>query len=200
DAKGKGRVFDPNPVVALDDSKLKDSSKIPAKAYREVQLLGLDGKGYLDGPFVSTRTTPGRKKVASLDFRFERGTKAFTEVMVYFHIDRVQRYLQDLGFKNVLNRPIPVNVVGQSDDNSHYSPVTKSLYFGTGGVNDSEDAEIILHEYGHAIQDAQVPGFGRSDECGAMGEGFGDYLAASFFADHKPARLRPCVGTWDGVS
>jgi hypothetical protein len=33
-----------------------------------------------------------------------------------------------------------------------------------------------------------------------MGEGFGDYLAASFFADHKPARLQPCVGTWDAVS
>jgi Zn-dependent metalloprotease len=50
------------------------------------------------------------------------------------------------------------------------------------------------------VQDAQVPGFGRSDEGGAMGEGFGDYLAGSFFAEHKPARLRPCVGTWDAVS
>ena len=200
DATGKGRVFDPNPVVALDNSTLKDSSKIPDTAYREVDLPELDGKGFLDGPFVSTRTTPGRAKKMNLDFRFRRGKKAFTEAMVYFHIDRVQRYIQDLGFANVLNRPIAVNVVGQSDDNSHYSPVTKDLFFGTGGVNDSEDAEIILHEYGHAIQDAQVPGFGRSSEGGAMGEGFGDYLAGSFFAEHKPARLRPCVGTWDGVS
>lgn len=200
DATGKGRVFDPNPVVALDDSTLKDSSKIPDAAYRDVDLLGLDGKGFLDGSFVSTRTTPGRKKKANLDFRFRRGVKAFTEAMVYFHIDRVQRYVQDLGFTNVLNQPIAVNVVGQTDDNSHYSPVTKDLFFGTGGVNDSEDAEIVLHEYGHAIQDAQVPGFGRSPECGAMGEGFGDYLAGSFFAEHKPARLRPCVGTWDAVS
>ena len=200
DATGKGRVFDPNPVVALDDSTLKDSSNVPDAAYREVDLLGLAGNGFLDGPFVTTRTTPGRVKKANLDFRFRRGKKAFTEAMVYFHIDRVQRYIQDLGFANVLNRPIAVNVVGQSDDNSHYSPVTKDLFFGTGGVNDSEDAEIILHEYGHAIQDAQVPGFGRSSEGGAMGEGFGDYLAGSFFAEHKPARLRACVGTWDGVS
>lgn len=83
---------------------------------------------------------------------------------------------------------------------AYYSQVTKDLHFGTGGVDDSEDAEIILHEYGHAIQDAQIPNFGRSAECGAMGEGFGDYLAASFFAEHKPARLRPCVGTWDAVA
>jgi Zn-dependent metalloprotease len=200
DATGKGRVFDPNPVVALDDSKLKDSSRIPDAAYREVELLDLDGSGVLDGPFVSTATTPKRKKKKNLDFRFRRGTRAFTEVMAYFHIDRVQRYLQDLGFRNLLNRPIRVNVVGQSEDNSFYSPATKDLYFGTGGVNDSEDAEIILHEYGHAVQDAQMPNFGRSAECGAMGEGFGDYLAASYFAEDKPARLRPCVGTWDGVS
>jgi Fungalysin metallopeptidase (M36) len=120
--------------------------------------------------------------------------------MVYFHIDRVQRYLQQLGFTNVLNGPIKVNVVGRADDNSDYSPVTKALRFGTGGVDDAEDAEIILHEYGHAIQDNQVPGFGASSECGAMGEGFGDYLAGSFFANAKPARLQPCVGSWDAVS
>lgn len=89
---------------------------------------------------------------------------------------------------------------GTTQDNSFYSPVTKSLTFGTGGVDDAEDAEIILHEYGHAIQDDQVNHFGSTNEGGAMGEGFGDYLAASFFADRKPERLRPCVGNWDAVS
>ncbi|MCI0563972.1 MAG: M36 family metallopeptidase, partial [Nitrososphaera sp.] len=72
--------------------------------------------------------------------------------------------------------------------------------FGTGGVDDAEDADIILHEYGHAIQDAQVPGFGPSGEARAMGEGFGDYLAASFFADIKPQELRPTIGNWDAVA
>lgn len=32
-----------------------------------------------------------------------------------------------------------------------------------------------------------------------MGEGFGDYFAASFFAAKKPARYRTSVGTWDGI-
>src|SRR5581483_5556499 len=118
----------------------------------------------------------------------------------YFHIDRMQRYIQSLGFKNVNRRPIPVDIAGLRDDNSFYSPVNKTLNFGTGGVDDAEDAEIILHEYGHSIQDDQVPGFGQSDEAGAMGEGFGDYLAASFFADIKPARFRNCVGSWDATA
>ena len=32
-----------------------------------------------------------------------------------------------------------------------------------------------------------------------MGEGFGDYLAASFFAAAKPARYRHVVMAWDGA-
>ena len=33
-----------------------------------------------------------------------------------------------------------------------------------------------------------------------MGEGFGDYLAASFFETLKPARFARCVGSWDATA
>src|SRR5262249_52135311 len=55
---GTGRVFDPNPVVALNDTTLKDNSKIPEAAYAQVTLLDLKAGGQLDGPFVSTSDTP----------------------------------------------------------------------------------------------------------------------------------------------
>ncbi len=197
---GKGRVFDPNPVVSLNDTSLNDKSQLPDKAYSEVVLRDLKNTGFIEGPFVTTNTTKNRVKRKNRDFRFKRADRAFKEVMVYFHIDRVQRHLQELGFNNVLNNPIPVNIDGQRDDNSHYSPSDKNLTFGTGGVDDAEDAEIILHEYGHAIQDDQVPGFGASDEGGAMGEGFGDFLAASFFSDVKPKEMKPTVGNWDATA
>ena len=197
--EGEGRVFDPNPVVTLNDTSLEDNSTIIDAAYRQVILKDLPNTGLLDGPFVSTKDTPNRVKQTDLKFLFKRSDRAFKEVMVYYHIDRVQRYIQELGFNNVLNRSISVHIDGRTDDNSHYSPTTKSLVFGTGGVDDAEDAEIILHEYGHAIQDDQVPGFGPSGESRAMGEGFGDYLAASFFADSKPVKLKPTVGNWDAV-
>ena len=71
--------------------------------------------------------------------------------------------------------------------------------FGTGGVDDAEDGETILHEFGHALQDRICPDFGQSHQAAAMGEGFGDYMAASFFADQKPPAYRPCVMTWDGI-
>ncbi len=197
---GSGKVFNPNPVVALNDTKLKNSSMILPKAYVRVKLKELAGTGFLDGPYVSTRRTPNRVKSTNGKYNFTRKDRAFKEVMAYFHIDTVQRYIQSLGFDNVNNRSIEVNIDGTKEDNSNYSPMTKSLTFGTGGVDDAEDADIILHEYGHSIQDNQVPGFGPSGESRAMGEGFGDYLAASFTEHLKQGGLKPCVGSWDAVA
>lgn len=200
EATGTGLVFDPNPVVTLHDTTLRDTKPVPDSAYEQVQLRGLSSSGLLEGPYVSTSTTKDRVRSRNHKFIYKRDQSGFKEVMAYFHIDRMQRYIQSLGFKNVNRRPIPVNVAGQRADNSFYSPATKSLSFGTGGVDDAEDAEIILHEYGHSIQDAQVPGFGASDEAGAMGEGFGDYLAGSYFHDMKPSEFQNCVGSWDATA
>jgi hypothetical protein len=195
----KGRVFDPNPVVVLNTTRLSDRGPVPAGAYREVELQGLRGTGFLDGEFVSTRLTKQRARRRNGGFLFHRKQRGFTETMAYFHIDRVQRHLQALGFNHLLADGIDVNVAGQREDNSFYSPAEKMISFGTGGVDDAEDAETIIHEYGHAIQDVQVPGFGESSECAAMGEGFGDFLAASYFADWKPAWLRPAISSWDCI-
>jgi|KBSMisStandDraft_5_1062788.scaffolds.fasta_scaffold02112_10 hypothetical protein len=195
----RGRVFDPNPVAVLNDTTLTDRSMIPSKAYSDVDLPDVAPGALLDGPFVTTVLTSNRVRSPARKFLYRRGKRGFKEVMVYFHIDRAQRYLQLLGFNGVLDHPIGVNVAGGRDDNSFYSPGTSTLSFGTGGVDDAEDAEIILHEYGHAIQDAQVPGWGEVEEAMAMGEGFGDYFAASFFAEVKPAAMRPTVGNWDAT-
>jgi hypothetical protein len=196
----KALVFDPSPVIALDDSTLTEKSKLPENAYRNVELPGLKATGFLDGRYVTTADTKSRARIKNGSLTAKRGTTAFKEAMVYFHIDRAQRYLQSLGFSDINDRPIGVDVSGTTEDNSFYSPITKSLSFGTGGVDDAEDAEIILHEYGHSIQDAQNPGFGPEGEARAMGEGFGDYFAASFFEERKPSRFRHLVGSWDAVA
>ena len=67
-------------------------------------------------------------------------------------------------------------------------------------MDDAEDAEVILHEYGHAIQDSQVAGFGAGAEAGAIGEGFGDYWALTVSSVVAPTPDPACVADWDSVS
>ncbi|HSN75911.1 MAG TPA: M36 family metallopeptidase, partial [Anaerolineae bacterium] len=59
---------------------------------------------------------------------------------------------------------------------------------------DALDPDIIVHEYGHALLHDLAPHWGGG-EMEAIGEGFGDYLAASLSAEASadPA----CIGEWD---
>lgn len=205
-AEGKGRVFLPNPVVTLDRDDLLDNMdtdpRILEPAYKTVVLPDLKPEGYLSGPYVDTHLTPGRVKSKTLDFRYPRDNPGFEEVMAYYHIDALQRYIQSLGFagkKGILNKPISINVHGGPDDQSCYDPASgkKNIILGDGGVDDGEDAEIIIHEYGHALQDAIIPGFGQSGETRSMGEGISDYIAASFFEKYKPTSRKMKLGEWD---
>ena len=207
-AQGRALVFDPNPVTALGDHALlidakRRERKPPPVAYREVVLQGLDGKGTLAGDRVTTAPTRApRIRKADLEFLLRSDERGFEEVMVYYHVDAALRYLEQLGYEGtraIFRDLVRADVNGTSEDNSWYSPVDRLLTFGTGDIDDAEDAETILHELGHAIQDAICPDFGQSAEAAAMGEGFGDYFAASFFEARKPQRYRNTVMSWDGL-
>lgn len=205
-------VFDPNPVTKLRGTKklLKKGEVLdpPYDAYTKVWLRDLDSSGYLDGRRVNTSlTSKPRADWKTRPFlydeeKYNSNTPAFEEVMAYHHINEAIRYLESLGYRGsraIFREPIPVDANGTEQDNAWYSPHDQSLTFGLGGIDEAEDAEIILHELGHAIQDAICPGFGQSQESAAMGEGFGDYFAASFFADKKTRHFRTAFASWDGI-
>jgi Zn-dependent metalloprotease len=207
-ATGSGRVFSPNPVVTLGDPNLTDqkdaNAAVPDAAYKVVDLHDLDGTGKLRGTWVNATRGTHRESVASeptLQYLYRRHDQ-FEAVMAYYWIDHSQRYIQSIGFSGtsgVNDESQFVKVDNYSGDNSFYSTGTDSITYGTGGVDDAEDAEVILHEYGHLIQDAQVPGFGATEQGGAMGEGFGDYWAADQTAasDHQGLLW---LAEWDSTS
>jgi Zn-dependent metalloprotease len=219
-----GRIFTKgNPMAATGDFGLRDGSAIPASAYTTVTLQGLTSSSGLVGQYVDCVTlTPAANRAvpdAAGNYLFDRSVDsvqgaAFDAVMAYHFLDASQRYIQGaLGFGNVVNRAIRVNVNGTTADNSFYTSEGAgigSLTFGSGGVDDAEDAEVILHEYGHAIQDNSSPGIWRTAgtagvaaRTGAMSEGFGDYWAASVLAQHFGQAATPfetAVMEWDGSS
>jgi hypothetical protein len=201
---GTGQVFKDNAVVATQNNNLLDgndaSSAVPTTAYSIVTLQGLNGNNRLDGQFASGSASRARAAGTNNNFIFLRNTTAFSETMGYFHIDFAERYIQSLGFTNVNNRQQVFSVDRLRDDNSFYSPGNKRITFGTGGVDDAEDGEVVVHEYGHAVQDNQVPGFGRTLEGGSMGEGFGDYLAATVNAAIAGNFQISCIAEWDATS
>lgn len=201
---GVGQVYNVNAVVATQDNSLRDNADsaaaVPATAYRIVTLQGLFGNGRLDGDFASSSKSKKRASDAGNIFIFDRSTDEFSETMGYYYIDYAERYIQSLGFTNVNNRQQVFAVNRYKYDNSFYSLGNKEITYGLGGVDDAEDAEVILHEYGHSIQDNQVPGFGASVESGAMGEGFGDYWGASIGAQFSGGFQDLCLAEWDATS
>jgi len=173
---------------------------VPPSAYRSVSLLGLDGTGFLDGSYASSSATKRRVSSASETFVFDRSNDGFSETMGYYFLDYAQRYIQSLGFSSVNNRQQVFSVDRYKKDNSSYDSSKKTITYGTGGVDDAEDAEVIWHEYGHSIQDNQVPGFGTSLEAASIGEGFGDYWAGSVGAQLSGGFQDLCIADWDAIS
>lgn len=169
-----------------------------------VVLTELDSSGQLDGKYATTNLTTAfpRAKSSTLDFTYDWDDPHFREAMTYYWVTECAHYLGQLGFGNVLASRIVINVDGTPDDNSWY--LNGTLTFGTGGVPDAEDAEVIFHELGHAIQDAQVPGLlnDGGEEVRAISEGFGDYWAASYFAGLGPQGEAWDVffDKWDGIT
>lgn len=211
-ASGTGLVFDPDPRTTLRNNYLRDSASPDAftDAYFTRDLLDIEytgGNYYLNGPWVrildfeSPNTPPSTTTDGNWDR--QRGVNSFNDAMCYFHLDQNQRYIQSLGYTGdtgIQEGPISCDSDGLGGaDNSHYIPSSNRLAFGHGCVDDDEDADVILHEYGHAITYSINGSWGGGDT-GGIGEGFGDYWAGSYSygTENGPVFYPDYIFHWDG--
>lgn len=205
EARGRGRVLDPNPVAKLQNQSLKDhadaNSALPNAAYRVVYLRRLTGNTLVgDWARIINTDRPVR---ADRQFLYFRHNDKFEMVNAYFAVDSQQMFLRSLGFTDVNAESQKLRTNRVAEDNSWYDPSTDIIDLGRGGVDDAEDVEVTWHEYGHAIQDAQVPNFGTSNQAGAIGEGFGDYIAVTMSQRNAPDTTKTpwaCVMDWDSTA
>jgi hypothetical protein len=212
-ATAPAQVFAPNPVADLGIQSLTDqkdadyfsADPVLRRAYHRVTLTDLTSPTALSGAYVAVKSETGPAATnTGAGFIFTRDQDQFEQVMAYYWITQAQRYIQSLGFGSTLpavnRRQVAVRINQFGGDNSFFRDTKTDITLGKGGVDDAEDAEVIVHEYGHSVQDAQVPGFGTTADSGAIGEGFSDYLAVTVSAAVAPTPDAACVADWDSTS
>lgn len=206
------RVFDPNPVVTLNDPTLQDlndqAAHIPAAAYFDVEL---DDRA-LSGPHAAiVDRQPRHVPPAEDPLVFNRADDGFEDVNAWFHIDRSQRHVRSLGFaggRAIAPYAVEVDAhAANGEDNSYFVPSSTQagrgvLFYGEGGTDDAEDADIVVHEYAHALLEWIGPGTWGGAFAGeprAIAEAVSDYWA---FSAHYEARRQSgrdpfCFADWD---
>jgi hypothetical protein len=215
DTTAKGYIFDPDPLTSERKSyggafrDNKDSTNASLNAARKEVILKhilfdentqhfkLNGKYVKIEEIDAPATIIPKNETAQ--FFYNRSENEFESIMCHYHITSFQEYIQSLGFDNLWNKPLKVDPHGKIEDQSLFIPLGDNSYllFGDGGVDDAEDADVILHEYAHAISNAASPNTNDGTERRGLDEGFGDYFAATYsrkISDYQWEK----VFNWDG--
>jgi len=102
-------------------------------------------------------------KSSSPDFSSDRRHGRFEATNAFYSIEKYLRYVEeDLGIQikpTLYDGGIRFDPRGAFGlDNSYYDTISQRLAFGEGGVDDSEDDDVVVHELGHFIHDILTDG------------------------------------------
>jgi len=150
----------------------------------------------IESPKIPVYTSPNS------NFDFTRASSAFKEEMVLYHIHHYQTYMRSIGINNLTNYQLHVDAHGRGDDNSSFSFGDPPFYliFGTGGVPDAEDADVINHEYTHACINSIAPKTidpTNPNDRLSLEEGSCDFIATQFSKMQTTNNWR-WFANWDG--
>jgi len=177
-------------MLSRDDSMLEASAQgaiYDENSYMtpyptEGDLLDLASDQTLHGPNVIVLASASTTVRGQFDFA--TGTPGFGQVMVYHHLDHVVRWLADRGF-TPRHRAIPVHTRAFRMLNAYFDPRADGIFLGaTPAFDTADDADVFVHEFGHAVVHAYAPGLlGSKWSLGdaSLHEGYADFMSCIYF-------------------
>ncbi len=206
------KVYLPDPLTTAEinyggeysDNDDADNIALNGESVAVFMIVKLENDTFFlrtDSVILKDLNAPTVPVVTSIvpEFNFLRSESGFEDVNVFYHITNMNNDLINLGYESLQNFYIEIDPHGASggDISFYVSAAIPSIQFGEGGVDDAEDADVIIHEYTHAISDQASPLSNSGLERRALDEGYGDYFAASYsrkFSDYEWAK----IFSWDG--
>lgn len=133
------------------------------------------------------------------NIRADRSLSSFESVSCVYHIRRFQSYLRSLGFGHLI-KPIRIDpkALGGSDHsryNSAKDPPT--IEFGVGGVDDAEDAQVVIHEYMHAMLNEALAADRKNSAAISFEEAVCDHFCLRY-SEEITGKTDDRVFSWDG--
>lgn len=190
------RVFDPDPLTTaqvnyggqyIDDSDKNTGVLNVERQQRTTTFSYVNGIFKSENDFVrivefsAPVTTPASS--SSDQFNYTRDKDEFEDVNVMFHITQQSRHIANLGYPQLPGYQVQVDAhaIGGADQSFFSTGIFPyRLYFGEGGVDDAEDADVILHEFSHAVIYEAAPSNTNSTERSCIEEAICDYFAVSY--------------------
>ena len=203
------KVFFPDPLTSAEqvyggsysDNSDGDNTELNAELYEVTMSVDFNNDTFrLSSPYVEIQEFSGPVTTIAFSetpmFSYTRSQQEFEDVNSFYHLSAFKDYMEYLGFLNLVDYTMGVDAHAlNGSDNSMYS--AKRLYFGEGCVDDAEDADVIIHEYGHAITAHAAPNTWVGSQRKAMDEGLGDYFATSYSRNINPFNWEKMF-SWDG--
>jgi hypothetical protein len=192
-----GTFVDNNGADASWLTNARTNVTIPASFDAVTNTFVLENKYALivdqAAPTVPPVTQPSK------DFFYTRGQSGFADCNALYHVSTFHKYFDSLGFSTILPMQVLIDTHGQNgaDNSTFYGGSTPFLEMGTGGVDDAEDADVLIHEYTHGISWSANNNFMGTDERNALDEGTADYFATSYCKNIDTFRWADMF-TWDG--
>ena len=194
-------VFYPDPnqseETVFKNNNGKDTIQLTnARKLKTTELRYLSDSFWAENRFVkmveptNQNFVPANSRIDT--FNYTRADSRFDQINALYHITNYHYLLDSLGFDSLMKYQIEVNSKSSPVDNSSFTRETQEPKTGKGTldygysiegsahVDDAEDADVVIHEFGHAISYNANLNSLAAYERNSLDEGLCDYLACSY--------------------